>query len=215
MASLKSFLKEMMPRWVMVHKLRTSGGRQLLLTFDDGPDPVLTPQVLALLKQYGALAVFFVVAEQVEKYPNILDEILQQGHLVANHTYSHPHDRRLSLLQYRSELVRAQHVLQTHTGERVRLFRPPCGKFNLGTFLLAKSLRLQVVLWSNGGGEWSHRQEEDAESIARGLMETIRAGQIILLHDNNAKVPSVLTEILPSLCEQGYDLSGAVDGMYR
>lgn len=215
MTRWKSFLKAIMPNWVMVYKLRGCGVRQILLTFDDGPDPVLTPQILALLEHYDARAVFFVVAEKAELYPEIMDAILKHGHLVANHTYSHPHDRKLNLLQYRNELIRAQNVLQGHTGERVRLFRPPCGKLNLGTLLLAKSLRLKVVLWSNGGGEWSHRESEDAESIARGLIESVDDGQIILLHDNNAKIPTVLKEVLPSFCEQGYDLSNAVNGICR
>jgi peptidoglycan-N-acetylglucosamine deacetylase len=210
MTRARGLIKEIMPRWVMVHRLKGCGTIRVLLTFDDGPDLVVTPRVLDALKRYKVRAVFFVVAEKAERYPELVKTILNEGHIVANHTYSHPHDQRLNFFQYRREIQQAQTILQAQTGYRVRFFRPPCGAFNLVTFLAAKSLGLKIVLWSNGGGEWAGRQSESADDIARALKLTISDGQIVLLHDNNDKVPAVLDAVLPFLQEKGYDLANAV-----
>lgn len=214
MVNFRRLIKDRLPRWVIIHKLKKSQSKRVLLTFDDGPDEKITPVVLDKLQEFNARAVFFVVGYKIDQHRNIVKRIVDEGHLLANHTYSHPHDRILNYSQYRHELQKTQDILSLYTTNKNTLFRPPCGKFDLVIFLAAKSLGLRIILWSNGSGEWSDRQSEDADCIAKSLKPTIKNGQIILLHDNNIKVPMILEDILPYLKDNKFDLENGIEELF-
>jgi peptidoglycan/xylan/chitin deacetylase (PgdA/CDA1 family) len=147
------------------------------LTFDDGPHPDYTPRLLDILEKYQAQATFFMVGEAAQRQPELVRRVAQAGHAVGNHTYDH---RSLPLLrgpERRAQLRRCRQALAPY-GQR--LFRPPFGDQNVGSRLDALWLGYQVIGWSLHAQDWL---DQPAEQMADRLIERLRPGSIVLLHD--------------------------------
>jgi peptidoglycan/xylan/chitin deacetylase (PgdA/CDA1 family) len=112
-------------------------GRQLALTFDDGPDPQYTPRILEALRKHGAKATFFLIGERAEQEPALVRQILADGHELANHSHSHPDFERLPLRRAMQEISRTTAMIEAIQGSRCRLFRPPKGKLCLNSLIPA------------------------------------------------------------------------------
>jgi len=197
----------------MTHRLDRKAAHSVLLTFDDGPDEHITPLILRRLEEYGARAVFFVVGYKVEGFPQLLNLIKEKGHIIGNHSYHHPKGKLPSLLKvlaYRQDLVKCQSVIEQTIGIKPVLFRPPRG-FAPASLLAAKSIGLKTVLYSSEGGEWGYRKSSDAQTIGTELSRTLRPRDIILLHDDNSKVPTILDIIMPAIKERDIDTRNGVD----
>jgi peptidoglycan/xylan/chitin deacetylase (PgdA/CDA1 family) len=193
----------MIPAGVAQRRLKDRGRRSILLTFDDGPHPEITPAILAHLERFGARAIFFVVGREAEKRPDLLREIMARGHRLGNHSYSHPNDHVLPFRAYRRDLIRCQETIANAVGSEPRVFRPPLGILSLASLTASRSLNLRCMLWSVEGGEWGDRRSEDSPAIAERLASTVAPSDIVLLHDNNPKVPEILDRLLPILAERG------------
>jgi len=191
----------------MIHKLDRRAANSILLTFDDGPDEKITPFILERLEEYRTRAVFFVVGYKVKEAPYLLNLIKEKGHVIGNHSYSHPKGKvpgLLSLLTYRRDLIKCQDVIEKTTGTKPTLFRPPRG-ITPASLLAAKSVDLKTVLYSIEGGEWGYRKSADAQTIGKELAKTLRPRDIVLLHDDNSKVPTILDIILPAIKDKKID----------
>lgn len=147
------------------------------LTFDDGPHPHFTPKLLDLLAQYGVKATFFMVGEKAAKHKDIVQEVLAQGHIIGNHSWSHPSFIEISRGEQRAEVRRCEHALHL-TGRR--LFRPPYGHQNLRSRMVLFFLHYQVIGWNGTAQDWLAQTPGE---IAEKLKRQIRPGSIILLHD--------------------------------
>lgn len=196
----------MIPDALMLHRLRRGGPGSLLFTFDDGPSESITPLVLEKLKKNRVRALFFVVGKFAESYPGILRKISGEGHIIGNHSFYHTSEPNRSVKEYREEIRRCQGLIEEITGEKPRYYRPPMGRLSLRSLSAAAAEGLTTMLWSVEGHEWTRNKGKEAEAIGKELINDISAKDIILLHDNNNKVPAVLDLILPSLIEKGYDL---------
>ncbi|MBI0434928.1 polysaccharide deacetylase family protein [Roseomonas sp. KE0001] len=174
--------------------------RQIALTFDDGPDPAVTPAVLDLLERHGARASFFVIGERAARHPALLREMRRRGHSIENHTHTHPrHFAALGPFGMRREVLSAQAAIGAALGEAPRLFRAPMG---------LRSPLLDPVLAGAGLGlvSWSRRGLDGASGDARRVAARLaapRAGEILLLHDGNARRDAagrpVVLAVLPGL----------------
>src|SRR6185437_13448677 len=111
MSAFRSALRHCLPRSFGIHTLRRRSGNCVLLTFDDGPHPSITRQVLDRLREHGARAMFFVVGERVARAPSMLRVIVAEGHWLGNHTFSHPNDRKIGYREYLADLTRCQHAV--------------------------------------------------------------------------------------------------------
>ncbi|HUF79026.1 MAG TPA: polysaccharide deacetylase family protein [Thermoanaerobaculia bacterium] len=158
--------------------------RRVGLSFDDGPDPEATPEVLDLLDRYRARASFFCVGERVERHPELAAEIARRGHRVENHTYRHL--KRFSLLgpgAIGREIDRAQAAIEAATGRAPRLLRPPAGLRNA----LLEPLLARRGLWL---ASWSRRAYDtvraDPRRVARDLVHGVTPGDVLLLHDGGS-----------------------------
>ncbi|MDA8336418.1 MAG: polysaccharide deacetylase family protein [Peptococcaceae bacterium] len=180
------------------------------LTFDDGPDPVYTPQVLDVLQTYGARACFFVLGEKASRYPDLVDRLLAEGHEVANHGYTHRPYWFLGPGGTLREVEQGSRVIEQVTGRRPRLFRPPWGIFNACTLWPRYLLGQRVVLWSFMSQDWW--QKQSPEDIARLVLRRIRDGSILIFHDSAgpladpgspAKMLAALPLILAGLQKKG------------
>ncbi|MGG3890031.1 polysaccharide deacetylase family protein [Metabacillus fastidiosus] len=152
------------------------------ITFDDGPHPIFTPQILDILAKYNAKATFFVAGNKVRRFPTILERITKEGHEIANHTYHHIYDKNITASTLRTELEQTDEIIQRITGNKPTLYRPVGGLHNdLIINTAVKSDKL-VILWS-----W-HQDPQDwrkptANQISKYITKGVRPGNIILLHD--------------------------------
>lgn len=147
------------------------------LTFDDGPHPVYTPQFLELLDEYGARATFFMIGSQADRYPDIVRRVAAAGHQIGNHSWDHVPFSLLTGKERRRQLRSCRRALSPYGSP---IFRPPNGDLNLAARLDAKLSGYRVVTWNVTGNDW---QSEGGSVIAERLVEKIRPGSIVLLHD--------------------------------
>jgi peptidoglycan-N-acetylglucosamine deacetylase len=156
--------------------------RGVVLTFDDGPDPVHTPRVLDVLDAHDAKATFFVIGKKAEAHPEVVKQIVERGHDVGVHGYAH--DRLFSLRGPRRverDLKRAVVVVEKITGKRPTLFRPPIGHTNPTIARVAERLDLTVVGWSVAGYDGIARAK--AKDVVTRVRRGLENGAIVLLHD--------------------------------
>lgn len=177
--------------------------RQIALTIDDGPDPVVTPQVLEVLARYGVQATFFVIGARAQRYPDLCREIVRRGHAIENHTQRHRHDFALMGLKgINRELQDAQASLTTLTGQRPLFFRAPAGLRNPFLDPVLHRLGLQLVSWSVRGFD---TRVSNAQQVIHKLLAGLCPGAIVLLHDGHAARTvagrPVILDVLPVLLD--------------
>lgn len=191
------------------------------ITFDDGPHPIFTPQILDILAKYHAKATFFVVGNKVELYPDVLQRIKNEGHEIANHTDNHIYSRKISSAKLTTELEQTDEIIQRLTGEKPRLYRPVGGLYNDLIINTAVKNGKLVVLWS-----W-HQDPEDwkkpgANKISTHITKGVQPGNIILLHDwigsrvaHTSQTVKALESIMEFLSRNGYECVTVSELLYR
>ena len=158
--------------------------RQLALTYDDGPNDPHTLRLLEVLAKHGVHATFFVIGRYVRQRPEIVREIVQAGHVVGNHTFTHPLLTLKSEAEVRKELDNCRSALQDAIGEPSNLFRPPFGGRRPAVLRVARERGLEPVMWNVTGYDWN---APSAAAIERKIVKQIRGGDVILLHDGSHK----------------------------
>src|SRR5665647_36991 len=188
------------PNWT--HLPAAAAARnEIALTIDDGPDPLVTPQVLDMLDRYAAQATFFCVGEKAARYPDLCREIVRRGHAVENHSQHHRHHFALmGRSGFMRELQAAQDTLTTITGQHPLFFRDPAGLRNPFLDTVLTRLDLRLASWSARGFD---TRIGDAERVKNRLLHGMQAGAILLLHDGNAAhtpdgIPVIL-DVLPAV----------------
>ncbi|MGE7601664.1 polysaccharide deacetylase family protein [Peribacillus sp. NPDC097675] len=186
------------------------------ITFDDGPHPDYTPQILDLLAKYDAKATFFVAGNKVKSYPDVLKREVNEGHEIANHTYTHPYDRNISANKLSSELDNTDKIIKNLSGYRPSLYRPVGGLHNDTIINTAVNKGFKVVLWS-----W-HQDPKDwamppASKISNHIIKALQPGDIILLHDWSDRPQTVqaLETTLDYLYKNGYECVTVSELLYR
>lgn len=147
------------------------------LTFDDGPDRAATPQVLDALDRYGARGTFFVLGRQASEHPDLIRRMIETGHTVANHTWSHPSLPRLARSERREEIRRGKDAIGAGGSD---LLRPPYGHFDLKTWLDVRTLGYRTIVWSDHCEDW---RIMDPAVLLERLEAALVPGAILLLHD--------------------------------
>ncbi len=178
--------------------------REIALTFDDGPNPYYSSQVLSILRKYGIKATFFDVGYLVAAYPNIVRQEYNEGNIVANHSWSHPKMTLLSAQAIVSQLTSTSKAIQDAIGVRPTFFRPPYGAINNTVFANARYLGFTTVLWDGTAEDWSL---PGVRLIVNKTLSYARNGAILLLHDgggNRAQTVSALPIIIANLKSRGF-----------
>lgn len=182
------------------------GRRQIALTFDDGPHRDYTRQLVAVLKELGVKATFFVIGRNIRLDPDALVEAKEAGIELANHSYTH---RRFTFLtddQIREEIVATSNEIEAVTSVRPRLMRPPGGDFDARTEKIARDLGVTIALWTTDAGDFTtKRGNPSAEEIARNVMKAACPGGIVILHDPMPATLQALPLIVSGLRAQGYE----------
>lgn len=206
-AFIKNIIKSLIPDKILLHRLPKRYSNSILLTFDDGPEPGITERILSRLKTYNARAVFFVVGNKVEKNPHLVKAIQDGGHLIGLHTYNHPNRIIRSVREYRYEMEQCQTVITRITGTSSRLARPPLG-LSPACLLASVSMGLLTVMWSIESGEWGVHRGQNADDMGSRLIRELKSGDIVLMHDDYAKILQVLDLVLPNLVSRRIALDG-------
>jgi peptidoglycan/xylan/chitin deacetylase (PgdA/CDA1 family) len=187
-------------QWLVANRFRVDGADCVALTFDDGPDPVDTPRLLDLLRDKGVKATFFVVGKRADQYPEIVRRAWEEGHLIANHTWSHPNlfcfltPRRL-----RAEIELGTESIQRSCGFRTPYFRSPVGLRHalLGPYL--KQAGLEFISWRIRSYD---TVIVNPSVLTRRILKEVAGGDIILLHDRLPSGANVMLDALPGIIDE-------------
>jgi peptidoglycan/xylan/chitin deacetylase (PgdA/CDA1 family) len=176
----------------------------LYLTFDDGPHPEHTPRLLKVLSQHQIPATFFLIGERAEQYPEVVRQIVAAGHVIGNHSYSHPSFNVSSFCLQSRELERANEVLKRFDGRQRHLVRPPYGKMNWATIVLCMLRRERIALWNKDS--YDYRLGCD-EIVQRAATLNIALGDVLLFHDDGSPGIDALEILLPRWRSNGLRFS--------
>lgn len=181
-------------------KTRTSN-EKVLLTFDDGPHAELTPKVLQILKKENVGAFFFVIGKEADTQPELVKEILADGHLIGNHTQTHPlMFAALGQEKVEKEIGLCDNTLIAHKIHPGNYFRPPVGYTNPRIARAVKQFRKQVIGWSLRSFDSVYKEEE---KLLERVSSKIKAGDIVLFHDNLPQTIAVLEEFISTAKKNG------------
>ncbi|MBP3204663.1 MAG: polysaccharide deacetylase family protein [Lachnospiraceae bacterium] len=172
--------------------------KKIALTFDDGPHPYYTEQILDGLKVRGVHATFFVTGENATLHPELIRRMNEEGHLVGNHTYGHTQLRKDNREEFREELKRTNAVLQEITGEETLFVRPPYGSWDKS---FEKELNMFPVLWTVDPLDWcSH----NAACVTGRIVGHVKENDIILMHDCYDSTVTAALQVVDALQAEGY-----------
>lgn len=160
------------------------GSRKMALTFDDGPNDPYTLRLLEVLARHSVPATFFLIGRYVQQQPGIAREVVKAGHVVGNHTFTHPLLVFQSPAKVRAELTNCERALADAIGKHANLFRPPFGGRRPAVLRIARELGLEPVMWNVTGYDWNAKS---AQEIERKVARQVRGGDVVLLHDGGHK----------------------------
>lgn len=177
-------------------------GPYIALTFDDGPNRRLTPELLDILREHDVRATFFVVGRQVAAHPGILRRIAAEGHEIGNHTWDHSSLDAIGANAVRSQIEKTTNVIRAVAGQSPALMRPPYGRTNpqLNEWIFDQ-FGLKVILWSVDSSDWRHR---DPDLVRWEILSGAKPGAIILAHDTQASTIAAISSTLEALQAKGF-----------
>jgi peptidoglycan/xylan/chitin deacetylase (PgdA/CDA1 family) len=186
------------------------GSKQIALTFDDGPNDPHTFTLLEILAKHNVTATFFLIGRYVRQAPHIAREVARQGHVIGNHSFTHPLLTVQPGARIRQEIADCRTAIGEAVGEHSNLFRPPWGGRRPKVFRLVRELGLEPVMWNLTGHDWN---ASSANFIERRVSERIRGGDVVLLHDGShagfgadrSKTIEAVDHLLVRYQAQGYD----------
>ncbi|WP_432352165.1 polysaccharide deacetylase family protein [Sporosarcina sp. A2] len=173
--------------------------KKIALTFDDGPDPKSTIQILEILKKYDAKATFFMLGSRVEYYPETAKAVKDAGHEIGNHSWNHPDLSKMPLAKALEEINRTTAIIQQVTGDKPTVFRPPYGAY---TEQLSKQTIPPITLWNVDTLDWKYR---NADKLLEEVKKSTKDGSTILMHDIHQSTADGLENVMVYLQSQGYE----------
>lgn len=202
-----SNLGELQRKYSETFKFHGPRVKLVALTFDDGPDPRFTPQVLNVLHKQGVKATFFVVGNRAKKFPALVKRIHHEGHLIGNHSFSHPNFGKRSLKQFQAEILSTEKIIQQTFGHRPKLIRPPYGEIKEPQIQWAKRNGYTVVNWNVDSLDWKGLGKSKVEANVLGA---VGPGSIVLFHagggvgSNLNGTIQALPDIIQTMRAKGY-----------
>lgn len=184
----------------------------IYLTFDAGYENGNTPAILEALKKHNAPATFFVVANFIKDNPELVKQIVDDGHIVGNHTYHHPDMSKIQDIDsFKKEIDDLEKLFEETTGQEMQKFyRPPQGKFSESNLKMAKELGYNTMFWSLAYVDWYEDKQPSKEQAFGKLIPRIHSGAIVLLHNTSKTNGEILDELLTKWEEMGYTF-GSID----
>lgn len=181
-----------------VNKLEDEDVKKIALTFDDGPHPHYTEELLDGLKERGVKVTFFVTGEHAELHPEIIRRMSEEGHLIGNHTYSHIQLKDSNREQFKEELVKTSEIISDITGEEVQYVRPPYGTWDKK---FETELNMFPVLWTVDPLDWC---STNVSCITDKVVSKVEENDIILMHDYYESTVTAALKVVDELMAEGY-----------
>jgi chitin deacetylase len=181
--------------------------KPIALTFDDGPWPTTTSQVLDILKKNNVKATFFMVGQQVEKYPQLVKRVVSEGHAVGNHTWNHQY-HFFNEADAARELDHTSKLIYKTTGVKTSLFRPPGGILTNGLVSYAHAKKYGIIMWSVDSIDWRYYRS-GTQGLIENVLKEVKPGGIVLMHDGGGDretTVKALPSIISKLKQRGYKL---------
>ncbi|MBD5461843.1 MAG: polysaccharide deacetylase family protein [Lachnospiraceae bacterium] len=184
---------------VMGRVFESKDSKKIALTFDDGPHPYYTEQLLKGLKERDVKVTFFITGKSAEAYPEIVREIYEDGHLIGNHTYNHTQLSSRNREKFKEEIIKTNEVIKEITGEDTIYIRPPYGSWNKE---FEKELNMFPVLWTIDPLDWC---SSNVSCIVNTVCSKAEENAIILMHDQYKTTVTAALEIVDQLQKEGYE----------
>lgn len=181
-----------------VGEWRMQDSKKIALTFDDGPHPYYTEQLLDGLKERNVKATFFVTGEHAKLHPDIIKRIHEEGHLIGNHTYNHIQLNSGNREEFKNQLIQTSDVIEEIIGEEVEYVRPPYGTWDK---TLEKELNMFPVLWTIDPRDWC---SDNVACITRNIVDKAEENDIILMHDYYESTVTAALAVVDELQKEGY-----------
>ena len=176
--------------------------KEIWLTFDDGPTPEVTPWILSVLKKENVKATFFLVGQQIEEFPELIDSIIKGGHTIANHSYSHKNGWYTNKEKYLEDIENCQVLMPNN-----KLFRPPYGKITKGQIAVLKE-KYKIILWDVLS--YDFQKNRSPKRVKENIINNTTAGSIIVMHNNQVSFENlqpILEETIQILKKKGFRFS--------
>lgn len=183
-----------------LYQVQTTPEPKIALTFDDGPHPETTQKILDILNQHQVPATFFVLGKQAARYPDILTQLVKQGHEIGNHSFSHPNLETLTPKEVKTEILKTQQIVYQITGTIPQYVRPPYGNISYNT---AQNIATPIVNWDVDSLDW---KTKNPEQIMIDIKKQLSQSNIILLHDIHQTTAETLDNLLVYLKQENYQL---------
>lgn len=180
--------------------------KRIYLTFDAGYENGCTPQILDALKKHQVPAAFFVVGTYIEKEPDLIKRMYDEGHIVANHTYHHPDMSQISSVDdFLAELNKTEELYFEVTGQPMsKFYRPPQGIYNKNNLIMARDLGYYTFFWSVAYVDWMQDQQPTHQEAFDKLLKRVHPGAIVLLHTTSSTNAEILDELIYKWKKIGY-----------
>ena len=184
------------------HSRGSSAGSYIAMTYDDGPHPRNTPRLLDILRQRNIKATFYVIGENVDRYPDIARRIVAEGHEIGNHTYTHGNLTKMSDSGVRNELIRTRSAIVNATGVQPRTLRPPYGALlTRQRTMIYNEFGYPTIMWSVDPRDW----KRPGPSVVRDrILTQTKPGSIVLAHDLHAPTVDAMPQTLDGLLAKGF-----------
>jgi len=176
------------------------GEKVIYLTFDDGPHPEVTQNILELLDKYNIKATFFLIGKNIEAHPGVVQQLVENGHIIGNHTYSHTAFDKLSRYEKNNEIEKCSSLISEYQHSEIKLFRPPCGLLGVEDLLFLFEKKIVPVLWNIDSMDY----KKSIKHVDKSVYKPKNEPNIILFHDDDSLCVGLLSELLPFWIENGY-----------
>lgn len=187
----------------------------IYLTFDSGYENGYTEKILDTLKEKNVKAAFFLVGHYMETAPELVRRMNDEGHLVCNHSFSHPDMTALSKQDFMAQLTELEDVYKTLTGKDInKFYRPPSGKYNENTLSWAKEAGYRTILWSLAYADWDNEKQPTEQTAFEKILPRLHDGCILLLHSTSRTNSVILGELIDEIIFRGYTF-GSLDELGR
>jgi len=179
--------------------------KYIYLTFDQGYEAGYTPQLLKTLKDNNVKATFFITAHYVNTQPDLVKQMIEEGHIVGNHTVNHKSMPDLSEEEIKKEVMDLHQSIYDKFGYEMKYIRPPMGEFSKRTLEVTNSLEYKTVMWSFAYEDWNENKQPDESKSIQKVITNIHNGEIMLLHGNSKTNTNILGDIIKQAKNMGYE----------
>lgn len=199
-------------RIIPIYRVDTGGEKKVAISFDATWGADYTPKLLEILKAENVKATFYLAGFWIEKYPEMVKKIAQEGHELGNHTYSHPHLNSLAESEIKREIMQTHEMIKELTGKSTTVFRPPFGEYSNKVINVAKDCGYQTIIWDVDSLDWKNLS---AQQIQSRIVEKVKPGSIVLMHNAGLNTPQALPGIIKALKQKGYKFTTTSELLIR